>query len=329
MGFGVGLFTGVAVGQTIAGAVTQQPSNAIPARFDTTPTIVPTAVPVMLGEIEFSAEELPDRMPIGSAEQMKVQHNLPGGGIVTHDFGNKPRPIAWTGRFWGPNIDPRIQQISLYKLSAQDVLFSYGKYQCYVQVHDFDPGFGGGFNEYSITLWVTGDANGMFATPSTPSVDAQVADLMSQASLASAGVLNIDPTAPSALTQALQQLQAVLADAAPLALNLISSAPTILPVAAATLGTVQAYQASIPANSPQAAPAQVLADSVQGVYKSVQQGDAPAAHSIQGGDLFRVAAMQYGDPSLAFALAAANGLSHPILPSNVRRRIALPNLSST
>ncbi len=284
----------------------------------------PGKYPLSLGSVTFSTEETPQKLSIGSGDQQLVVHFLPGGGRIVQDFGNSAAEVTWTGRFFGPNIAPRVQQLRTYRISGQPQTLSFKSERYLVKIKSFDPGYRGGFNEYKITCVVIQDQNGAFSVASTTSVDQQVAALQSQAQTQNNAIIAIDQTGSASYQQSLTNLQASIAQYTPLASNVVPGATAILTQLAEAVGAVTTYQSSISSTSEQTPYVVGLLASLNAIGANVQSSQAIATVQTIGGDLFTVAATQYGDVSQAFNLAAANGLVHPLLPSTVVQTIAIP-----
>jgi hypothetical protein len=292
------------------------------------PIVAPGQYPITLGDVTFSSEECPDIFPVGASDQMIVVHNMPGGSVVTNDFGNKPSDIEWTGRFYSQNIIPRVLQLRLYKMAGEEILLSGmgGVEQYHVKIKEFDPGWRGGYNEYRIKLVVTRDANGAFAVPTSPTVDSQVSALMAQAISSNENVQAVDPIGSVPYQTYLQQLQSLLLQYAPLAQNLLEGLGPIGEVAGSLLTALTAYAGSLSPTSPQFADLSLLIGSVQGIANAVLGGTSSRSVSTFGGELFSVAATQYGDVTQCFNLAKANGYVYPLLGSGFTQPLDLPEL---
>lgn len=285
--------------------------------------------PLTLGAIVFSTEETPDRWNIGAGEQMLHTTDMPGGSRVVQDFGNTASEVSWTAKFMGPNIAIRVKQITAYRVSGEVLTLSWKDERYKVKIKSFNPGYRAAYNEYDIVCVVVDDGNGAFAVKSQASVDAEVSALQSQAQQQQTGVSNIDPTGDSMYGQQLSSLWSALQDALPLSQNIVAQGPNIVNLASVAILAVQAYQATISPTAPQYPYTSGLIASLQALSANVQAGESTGTASIPGGDLFTVAASQYGDVTQAFVLAQANGYVYPILPASVEATLQLPPTQSS
>jgi len=294
--------------------------------------IRPGKYPVNLGGILFSTEELPDKWNIGSSEQMLVVDDMPGGGRVIDDFGNSAHEVTWNGRLYGPNIWPRVQQIRLYQVNSAEIPLTWWNERYSVQIKSFDPGYMGGRNEYTITLVVIQDLNGALTVSQGQSIDQAVTQLQSQAIVQQNGVQQAeqfastvpDQTGNQVYAQYLIDLWELLSDASPLSQNIVQYGAEILTAAQLAMNAVQTYQGSIAPTDSQYPNTVGLLSSLQGIYSNVQAGMVQKTVPFDGGDLFEVAALEYGDITQCFAIAAANSLVYPILPTGLQTSVAIP-----
>jgi hypothetical protein len=295
----------------------------------TTPAPVLSKYPLSLGGITFFTDECPEKFPIGAVEQMIVTHNLPGGSVINQNFGAKPKDVTWTGRFFEPNVEDRVEQLRLYQVSAQEILLSWRHEQYYVYIKDFDPGYMGGYNEYSITVTVTRDANGALAVSNTVTIDQQVSALQQQAIAQNQAIMTIDPVGSAAIQPALAAVQAAITNALPLAVNGASAATVIGAAIVGANSAISEYQASIGESAPQYANTVALGSALTLINTNILRGQSAASATLQGGNLFATAVLAYGDVSQAFPLAAAAGLICPFLTAAAPTTVPLPQLPST
>lgn len=280
--------------------------------------------PLTLGAITFSSEETPEKWNIGAGQQMLQVDDLPGGGRVVNDFGNSADEISFTGRFFGPNVAIRVMQIRAYRVSGEVVTLSWKDEIYRVKIKSFNPGYLAGYNQYEITCVVIQDLNGAFAIQAQANVDAQVQALQSLAQVQQNGVAGIDPNGNTQYGQQLSNLWDGLQNASPLSQNIVAQGPALQNLATEAVLAVQAYQATISPTAPQYPYTVALVASLLAIGANIQSGMTTGAVSIPGGDLFTVAATQYGDVTQAFALAQANGYVYPILPAGVYATLSIP-----
>lgn len=282
--------------------------------------------PVSLGAIVFSSEETPIKWNVGSGEQMLVTTDLPGGGRIVQDFGNSAAEVTWSGILWGPNIPLRVQQLREYRVSGQPQPLIWGNEKYLVKIKSFNPGYRGGYCEYEISCVVVQDMNGAFAVQPSTSVDQDVANIQSQAIVQQNGVAQVDPAGNTAYGQQLANLWQGIQNASPLAQNLVTQGPALIGLASTAITAIQTYQATISQTSTQYPYTVGLVASLQALISNFQNGPTQTSVQIPGGELFSVAAMQYGDITRAFSIAQANGFVYPILPTASLRQISIPPL---
>lgn len=312
-------------------SVSQLPAPPLDAPQVSSLVVKSGPYPVTLGSILFSTEELPDKWDIGASQQMLVVDDLPGGGRVVNDMGNSANEITWTGRFYGSNIWPRVQQLRLYQVNSVVIPLNWWNEKYLVVIKSFNPGYMGGRTEYEITLVVIQDQNGAFTVSTAQSIDQVVQSLQSQAitqqnavQAAEQAAQNPPPLpAQDVYGQYLLDLWEILGNAAPLSSNIVQYGPAILTAAQIAIAGVQQYQGSILPTDPQFPNTVGLLASLLTLYQNVQAGMVQKTVPFDGGDLFEMAALEYGDITQCFAIASANSLVYPTLPSG-SSNVAIP-----
>jgi hypothetical protein len=283
---------------------------------------------LILGGVIFNPEECPEEIGFRSGEQMLVIHDLPGGSRVTQAMGHKPSNLSWEGHFYSSNIAARVQQINDYKVSGQEILLSWGNEKYYVIVSQFNPGYRAGYNAYSITCTVTRDANGAFVVVGQQTIDAQVAQLQGAINQQNAQIEAADQNAQNAPYQSqLSSVFQALEQAQPLAQNAFANGTNIIALIATAISGVQTYQNGIAQSAIQYTNVLQLISLLTVLSAVVQNGETPTTFNALGGNLFTIAAQQYGDPGQAFALAQANGYICAFLPAGVAQSVNLPALA--
>ncbi|MDE2470089.1 MAG: hypothetical protein KGL35_15430 [Bradyrhizobium sp.] len=274
----------------------------------------PGRYPVQLGSIVFSTEETPPKwIGLGGGQQMTKQFTLPGGTRIIQDFGNSASDIRWTGKFWGTNVDIRVKQVRAYRVSGQPQILTWRNEKYLVKIKSFEPGYRGRFNEFEMVLEVVQDLNGAFTVSSPASVDAMVASLQAQVTNQQAVVSAVDPTGAASYQSQLNALNAAISAASPLSQTSAAQSASLQALVSAASAAVSTYQTTLSTTAVQYPYTQALIDTLDLISLNVQRGQVPTTQTVYGGNLFTVAALQYGDVSQAFNLAASNGLVSPLL----------------
>jgi hypothetical protein len=78
-----------------------------------------------LGPITFADFSIPELMPAGGSQVLKV-HQLIGGQRVVDAMGPDNRTIAWKGLFWGDNALEQAQQVDALRVLGQPLGLSWG-----------------------------------------------------------------------------------------------------------------------------------------------------------------------------------------------------------
>lgn len=286
--------------------------------------------PFSIGGVTFTAKEEPSSLPIGQARQMMAVHTLPGGTRIVQAFGVEPQDVSWSGHFWDQSVKDRVNALRSYAVSGNEIPIQWGSEAYFCIVKEFRPVYLHDYHAtYDITVTITRDANGAFSVATAPSIDKQVSQLQQNAQTA-ADLLNqadtnyINSGIPTSLTNVTVKIQ----NAGPLAQLTGDSAKSLISTVQSALSTVEAYTGGISPSATWLPQALQLGSFLQLIIDNIQRGQAPQTAQVQGGSLFAVASKYYGDPTLAFALAAANGLASPQLPATKLLTLVLPPLTS-
>lgn len=141
----------------------------------------PGSDPLTLGKVQFFSEEVPEKLAIGQVEQKVVVIEMVGGSRIVQPLGIQPKPVKFSGRFWGSTTQDRVQQIRSYAVAAQEVLLTWRQESWYCIVREFNPEWSNRWIcDYDILLEITRDGNGALTNTSFPTVDSQVDGLNDQ-----------------------------------------------------------------------------------------------------------------------------------------------------
>ncbi len=284
--------------------------------------------PLKGGSVVFRSEECPSRLPIGAGEQRVVVTELIGGGRVVQTFGAQPAAVTWSGMLFGQFVEERITQLRAYMVSGKQYLVSWLSEQYYCVVKTFTPTYHNQWlAAYSITLEVVSDNNGAFETASPTGVDSQVNALLSSSQSNLATVSSLDSAMPPSIATNFANTQIAINAAGPLAQSAGSAANSVLQSVQATLSSIAPYAAIISEIDPRFIPLQQAITALNLIALNVKNGQSQNSVATQGKSFFALAAQYYGDPRLAFTLAASNGFFSPFLSSQTASTIVLPPLA--
>jgi hypothetical protein len=91
-----------------------------------------------IGEFEFSGTEIPERIPFGGRQTLKV-HQLVGGARVVDAMGKEDDPLAWSGIMNGQNALLRARYLKSLCNSGQAVPLFWSQLAYNVIIDRFDP----------------------------------------------------------------------------------------------------------------------------------------------------------------------------------------------
>lgn len=293
---------------------------------------------VQLGDFQFLNTEVPERLPFGG-DQLLVVHELVGGTRVIDAMGRSDKAIAWSGLFLGAQANDRAATLDAMRIAGIPLALNWGTKSYTVVIHAFEADYERFYRiPYSIVCEVLAD----LATPTIASADLSLDDQMNSdmgAAMTTGGLIgdstlngllsglqsavsNVDSfvdatrseiasvTAPLLATQA--QVRVLIGTVSPL-VDGVAALGGVVPFApfgqAATalqgqiadfgeLSNLYSLQATLGRMS-----TNLAADGVSGRLVTTA-----------GGDLYHIAAAQYGDATDWTTIARANQLTDPVLP---------------
>jgi nucleoid-associated protein YgaU len=307
-----------------------------------------TTVFLQLDDVVFDGVEIPSEISFG-AKQNIVVHDLIGGTRVVDAMGFFSAPLSWSGMFVGPQALERVRYL-LTKLSeGKKLTLTWSELRYQVIMSEFKPVFQREYQiPYSITLEVIKDESQTQSVLVNNSVDAlidydaiaaadMVAYLQTQ-SIIHAGSVSTNTMAGlfSGLQTAIKAVSS-FANATQSQLNSVlqplaavrSQIKTLMASVNNTLTNVTTLGGILPGNhlSRQVAqlgaqlsatrqyPALLSLDRALGRISVNAQASYKTDRRITqaGGNLYEIAAKEYGDPLAWTALAKANALTDPQL----------------
>lgn len=291
------------------------------------PGASPTASDVLtIGNVSFLDEECPSNLDFGLKKALAVFVNV-GGSRTIQDMGPNPSDISWSGRLWANNVQPRLAALKALEVAGQPVSLTYLTQSYQVLIREFIPKYHHRWlAEYSITVTVLSDTSGQYAQRSPNGIGGQVNGVSQAAQKTVTGLSSLDSLGTASIQAAFAALFAAIAGAGEL--SQLTGAPlqTLITLAGQAYNAANDYAGKQSPSTPQFIMASQLASYATIITKNLSQGQAPRVTIKQGGDLFDTAAQFYGDISLGFALASANGLITPLLSSDEVYQIILPPL---
>lgn len=300
----------------------------------------PTATRLILGDFEFLDFEVPERITIPGRQKTAI-HQMIGGKRVIDVLGIEYDPIRWSGIFTGSETASRVQALEQLRDAGKSLTFTLDDISFDVLITDFAPVYEFVYRRpYSIELAVIKRNDAVSALDAlTGALDALINSDIGQA-LGLSSVINVQ-----AITDAVNTVQNAVKSVEDIAHATVSAVQSIVrPIVAAqriiqqTIGRLESAARQIttlggliPGNPVAKTVDNVLkqadmATRIPALYqlsnvlgrlnKNVQAGqtaDGVKTITLSGGNLYQVAASQYGDPSLWTSIASVNSLADPQL----------------
>jgi hypothetical protein len=289
----------------------------------------PGVDPLTVGPVTFNSIECPAKLPIGAITQTIVEKQLIGGGKDTQSLGAQPKDVQWSGSFFQPNVDNRVETLQSMAKDGKEYQLTWRRQRYFCKVKDFTPGFrNANYCEYEITLCITRAANGALSSVAPVSVDSQVSALTSSLQSQNAVIAAADPTGSQSFQSLLAKVQAGIIAAGPIAQLTGSSVQGMLADVSSALSAVQSYGQNLTDGTPQFVATQQIISSLILLQKNIAQGQSQNTIRVQGASIFEIAVLAYEDVSQAFTLMQANGMVSPYTSTLAPTDITIPPLPS-
>jgi len=293
-----------------------------------------------LGDFVFQDMEVPESIGFGGDQRLAIKKMI-GGVRDIQALGPDPRPLEWSGIFFptqdGQSALDRALTLEGMKNAAQPIALSWDELYLMVYIRTFEPDYRFGRIPYKIvcevlqdlTAPVYGDAgpdaddliNGDLnsANSLTSSIgDSTLSGLMGTVSSAVGSVSTFVGASLSTVASVLQPINA--------AAQRVSALITSTDATLASVGVPAGVLPSVPILANVAVfTSQLNASGLQPQLLQVsgllgrmstnlgQINSSGRTITVGGGNLFDIAAKQYGDPSAWTQIAQANNLSDPTL----------------
>jgi len=317
-----------------------------------TPDTTLTLQPLAGGDaFTFARFEIPEHIPFGGEQRLTV-HELVGGQRVIDAMGAAPAPIEWSGIFVGGKALERARYIDSLRRAGAPLRLAWSELAFEGVIRSFHCEFKLWHRlPYRITFEVAKDKTDPVTAIAAPDVDQLIGDdldtanglaaligngplssLMGTLNGAIAQVGSFAAAAQSALNAVLQPLAAVRAQVG-----------VLMQAANGAIQNVASLGGLLPGN-PVAQQANRLLDQINAVNQSPalfsldralgrMQANIGTINSgtlrlpVAGGNLYAVAASQYGDAMKWTAIAQANGLTDPQI--NGLAQLTIPPANNT
>jgi hypothetical protein len=314
---------------------------------------------LVLDDFTFSGIEVPEQITFGG-EQAMVTHRLVGGAKVIDAMGGFAEPLSWSGMFIGPQALDRARYLDQKRVAGKAVNLRWSELAYNVVIREFHADYQRQYRiPYRIICEVVADLAQPLQSLYQVSMDTLMnldaaACVATSAQVASAGPIVATGASTSSLSSAMASVNSAISAVSTFATATQTQLNAILkPVAAArtqvgillasvnnTLGSVTTLGGLLPNNplSTQVAglAAQVTAATQQPLLMQLDRTlgriatnassnyQSSKVVTVAGGNLYQIAAQEYGDPTAWTGIARANGLRDPVLPPGVNTIVIPP-----
>jgi hypothetical protein len=292
---------------------------------------------LQLGDVAFERFEVPESLPFGG-DQMLATKTLVGGVRVIDAMGPDDRPVDWSGLFLGKYAGQRAQLLDAMRREGKPHPLSWGRHSYTVIIGSFEAQFQRKYQiPYRISCVVVEDLATPSASEAQASLDDQIEQDVQNAEVKGGLIGNKTLTSmistirtavgkvTSFVSATTKEIQSVLEPVTATQQQVRSIISELSPLGDTTVGL-----AGVVPYAPFGTSAISLQQNIDrfGQLDSLYQIDASLGRistnlsadgvsgklvTMAGGDLYHVAADQYGDASAWPIIARANGLSDPVL----------------
>jgi hypothetical protein len=286
-----------------------------------------------LGDVTFVGAEIPEQLSFGGEQKLAI-HELVGGARVMDALGRAEAPLTWQGRFLGQHALARARYLDSLRQAGQPLKLQWSVFAYCVVIRSLTIDYQRGYQlPYHITCEVLEDLTQPVKESASPGIDAWVREDMETAQGLIKGVedgplsalfiaLKTAMRAVGHLAQAVQRvLHSVLQPLADLRarLSLLLRQVNALVHQTATLGGFLSASATPPLLAHLNALGQLsrlitlerVLGRLQANIGSVSSGARQI--TVAGGNLYALAAQEYGDANAWPIIAQANALTDPVL----------------
>lgn len=292
---------------------------------------------VTLGEIALAGLEVPERIAFGGEQSLAV-HELIGGTRIVDAMGRQDMPLEWSGWFMGNTALDRALYLNTQRVMGQPLLLTWSQLRFTVVIQHFEASYElSNRLPYRICCVVVADQATPTVAGGVPTVDDQMlADMNAASGLGGvigdgtlSGLLDTLGTAvktvstfanaaQQTINSVLQPIAAVQTRVSILIASAINTSQNVATVGGLLPNTPLSQSVSTLARQVTAFNSQPALFSLQNVMGRMTSNLGSVSGNsrtltMAGGNLFDIAAQQYGDATSWTAIAKANNLSDPVL----------------
>lgn len=290
-----------------------------------------------LGNFAFQGKEVPQAIAVGGIQRL-VSHALIGGIRVIDAIGRLDDDLEWSGWILGPDATRRSQALDAIRIAGAPVILAWANYRYQVIVRRYSARFMRTYQyAYQIACEVISDLTSLSSAATDLSIDGAVTDdlntgnglattvndssltpLMSTLSNAIGSVSTFAGASPSVINSTLEPLAAAAQRVALLQATGDMSVEGALGFAGLIAGGSGEDMAMTFGMQLSALDQLASLSQLSGVLGRMRQNLSSAGSSDNtvtavGGNLFSVAASEYGDAGEWTTIAQANGLTDPFI----------------
>ncbi len=290
-----------------------------------------------LGDFTFALFEIPEQITFGGEQKLAV-HELIGGKRVIDALGRADATLSWQGRFIGQNALDRARYLDGLRAAGKPLLLTWAAFSYQVLIRSFTVDYQRQYQMlYQIECEVLEDSTQAVTTIVEPGVDRLIAEDMTEAESLVNGMgdgplstlfglfnqaIRTVSTVASAVSSGLNSVLQPLADLR-LRLSILLTQVNAVVRNASTLGGLipdssvarRANRLLSQTNAMAQLPKLIQLDRVLGRISANLTATSSSARqlNVAGGNLYTLAAQEYGDATAWQTIAQANHLTDPMI----------------
>lgn len=305
-----------------------------------------------LGSVTFANYEIPPGINFGGQQALSVK-KLVGGQRIIDAMGRDDDPITWSGRFRGSTGLFRARYLDQMRAQGAAIPLFYSQFNYTVVIRSFKADFQRFYEiPYSISVEViidnTKPLNTLFPVSYNDAISNMLVEAMdlaaaiadpsvSSATALLATTLNAIPSISNASANTLNSVSQEIGNVAVATENVIEETSTaIFGVSSSLLLSVYPAETAIVSPLPYDQLASslnqlancysmiALMSNMQTNLDLISQGANGVTITVNGANLFQLAAQYYADATLWTSIAAANNLTDPVIQPGTIQTLTIP-----
>lgn len=293
---------------------------------------------LMLGDFAFARFEIPEQITFGGEQKLAVHELIGRKRRIIDSLGPADTALTWQGKFIGQNASSRARYLDSLRVAGKPLTLTWAEFAYQVVIRSYKVDYQRAYQlPYQIECEVLEDSTQAITEVASPGVDRLIAEDMAEAEKLASGIgdgplsallgglnqaIRTVGSVASAVSSTLNSVLQPLADVRA-RLSILLTQVNAVVRNASTLGGLlpnnsmaqRANRLMTHANAMTQLPRLIQLDRVLGRISANLTVTSSSARqvSVAGGNLYALAAQEYGDATAWQTIAQANGLTDPVI----------------